>query len=279
MKKILFVLVALMFAAPAWAVVDISMAQVEDGNEVIISITSDEANLVRAYGLDIKLTQNTAVVDSDPDPNILEVTALNPGYWVFPGTIQIDAGGNITNPGSPVAEYGDLTSDTLAGLDSNGVTVELASLYAPVGPSSPNAPVQNGVLLSVKVSDSACITITANVSRAGATGVVMEDPDEVVAVNLPAELCIEVITEQPTCWTPTECAGQPVGDATCDGAVNLADLLALKAAWGQAAPWTAPYCCADFNQSGAVNLGDLLILKANWGSSGLLPATKNQACP
>jgi hypothetical protein len=108
----------------------------------------------------------------------------------------------------------------------------------------------------------------------------MEDPDEVVTVNLPGELCIDVVTVPPTCWdNDGECGGQPLGDATCDGAINLADLLALKAAWGQAAPWTAPYCCADFNQSGAVNLGDLLILKANWGKSGLTPATKNQACP
>jgi len=260
MKKILFVLVALMFAAPAWAVVDISMAQVEDGNEVIISITSDEANLVRAYGLDIKLTQNTAVVDSDPDPNILEVTALNPGYWVFPGTIQIDAGGNITNPGSPVAEYGDLTSDTLAGLDSNGVTVELASLYAPVGPSSPNAPVQNGVLLSVKVSGSACITITANVSRAGATGVVMEDPDEVVAVNLPDPLCIEVITG-PVCWTYP---GFAQGDGSGDCMVNISDLLLVKVSWFKTDPDPAYNPCADFNKDGTVNIQDLLAVKVHW---------------
>lgn len=270
MKKIVFVLVALMCAAPAWAVVDITVAQVGDTNEVIISVTSDEANLIRAYSLDIKLTPN-----GGGDPNILEVTALNPGYWVFPGTIQINAEGQVTNPGSPVGEYGDLPSDTLAGLDSNGVTVELASLYAGDG----NEPVQNGALLSVKVNGDCCITITANVPRAGASGVVMEDPDEVVTVNLPAELCIDVVDVQPTCWVGTECAGQPLGDATCNGAVNLGDLLALKAAWGKAAPWTPPFCCADFNQSGAVNLGDLLILKANWGSSGLLPATNNQSCP
>jgi len=272
MKKILFALVALMFAVPAMADVDISIAQVDDTNEVIISITSTETNLVRAYALDIQLGPNGG--DSN-DPHILEVTALNPGYWVFPGTIQINVDGQVTNPGSPVGEYGDLPSDTLGGIDSNGVTVELASLYAGDG----NEPGQNGALLSVKVSDDACINITANVSRAGASGVVMEDPDEVVVVNLPDELCIDVADEELTCWLGTECAGQPVGDATCDGAVNLGDLLALKAAWGQAAPWTAPYCCADFNQSGAVNLGDLLILKANWGSSGLLPATKNQICP
>jgi subtilisin-like proprotein convertase family protein len=45
-----------------------------------------------------------------------------------------------------------------------------------------------------------------------------------------------------TCWDPAECAGQPSGDATCDGNVNLADLLALKAHFGSCAPWTDPEC-------------------------------------
>jgi hypothetical protein len=82
-----------------------------------------------------------------------------------------------------------------------------------------------------------------------------------------------------TCWDPAECAGQPHGDATCNGWVNLGDLLALKAAWGTSAPWTPPDCCADFNQDGAVNLGDLLALKAGWGSGAHSPSTHSQGCP
>ena len=275
MKKMVFVLAVLMFYFPARADVEITCAQVGDTNEVLISVTSTEPNLIRAFALDIKLTPYAG----SKDPHILEVTALNPGYWVFPGTIRIDPDGNITNPGSPVAEYGDLPSDTLPGLDSNGVTVELASLYAPAIPDSPNAPVQNGPLLSISVSDFCCITFTPNVSRAGPTGVVMENPDEVPVVILPLPLCLGPPPPPPNCWLEYECAGQQLGDATCDGNINLADLLALKAAWGKAAPWTPPYCCSDFNHSDSVNLGDLLILKANWGITGLLPATKNQNCP
>ena len=88
-----------------------------------------------------------------------------------------------------------------------------------------------------------------------------------------------------TCWDPDECAGQPFGDATCDGdvnagAVNLGDLLALKKAWGASGPpWIEPYCCADFNHDGKVNLGDLLILKENWGRTGFTPSTENHMCP
>ena len=90
---------------------------------------------------------------------------------------------------------------------------------------------------------------------------------------------VTIFPFSPTCWYTSECAGQPRGDATCDGSINLADLLALKAAWGKAAPWTPPFCCADFNHDGSVNLGDLLILKTDWNTCCLLPGTGNQDCP
>jgi subtilisin-like proprotein convertase family protein len=82
-----------------------------------------------------------------------------------------------------------------------------------------------------------------------------------------------------TCWDPAECAGQPSGDATCDGNVNLADLFALKAHFGNCAPWTDPECCTDFTQDGCVNLGDLFSLKAGFGTNGYAPSTGNQSCP
>jgi hypothetical protein len=86
--------------------------------------------------------------------------------------------------------------------------------------------------------------------------------------------------DEPTCWdNVTQCAGQTSGDGTCDGNINLADLFALKAYFGTCAPWTAPECCSDYNQSGCVNLGDLFILKAGFGTFGYVPSTGNQNCP
>ncbi|MHC4477483.1 MAG: hypothetical protein ACYTEL_17685 [Planctomycetota bacterium] len=82
-----------------------------------------------------------------------------------------------------------------------------------------------------------------------------------------------------TCWDAAECAGQASGDATCDGSVNLADLFALKFAFGNNAPWTAGDCCADFNHDDSVNLGDLFILKAGFGSSAYSPSRGKQNCP
>jgi hypothetical protein len=274
MKKIVFALVALMFAAPAWAQVSLTCAQVGDTNEVVISFDArGEPNLIRAFGLNIQL---------DNDANILSVGNINPDYYIFPGTIQINT--STTPPtidyGTPVGEVSD-SPDTLPGLDSNGVTLEMGSLYAPTGPGSPNAPDPCGPLLSIYLSKSCCISISGNVARAGSKGVVMEDPAEDPTVN--ATGCCAVIVTDPligTCWSlVNECGGQNQGDATCDGSVNLADLMALKGAWGASAPWTAPKCCADFNQDGSVNLGDLMILKAGWGSGGHTPATGVQACP
>ncbi|MHC4475518.1 MAG: Calx-beta domain-containing protein [Planctomycetota bacterium] len=90
---------------------------------------------------------------------------------------------------------------------------------------------------------------------------------------------IQVCSQDSTCWQPSQCAGQPNGDATCDGSVNLGDLFALKAGFGKCAPWTAPECCADFTQDGCINLSDLFALKAGFGTSGYSPATGNQSCP
>jgi subtilisin-like proprotein convertase family protein len=84
---------------------------------------------------------------------------------------------------------------------------------------------------------------------------------------------------QPTCWDAGECGGQPSGDGTCDGYINLGDLFALKASFGKCAPWTAPECCSDYDQSGCVNLGDLFVLKAGFGTGPYAPSTGNQNCP
>ncbi|NIP33055.1 MAG: hypothetical protein GWN67_25485 [Phycisphaerae bacterium] len=247
MKKILLALVVLVFATPALADVNITATQVGETNEVIISFdATSETNLVRAFGLDITL---------DNDVNIISVTGLSSDYWVYPGTIQIDAQGNITYAGTIVAEVGDLPGDTLPGPpDGNGVTLECASLYAPVGPGSPNAPAKSGDICSIIVSDDTCLSISANVSRAGPTGVVMENPDEVVTVNYPAS-CIVIDVNipddecmkdtapeypeweawgKPLCWCYSrQCRGDADGIKTGPFWVAIPDLNMFRAAFNK----------------------------------------------
>jgi hypothetical protein len=272
MKKIIFALVMLLLASPAFAAVNITCAPGSEPNEVIISYDArTETELPRAFALDIQC---------DNDSNILEVTGLSADYIIYPGSIQIDAGGNVTDYGSIVCSSS--YPGTLPGLDSNAVTIECGSLYAPAG-SPANAPDPCGLLLSIKVetvNPITCLNISGNVVRAGSGGVVLEDPALSPSVTFPAPgRCCVSGGPPPNCTQATQCAGHSVGDATCDGSVNLGDLLALKAAWGATTPWTDPECCAHFDNSGAVNLGDLLALKGGWGSVGHTPSTLNQTCP
>jgi hypothetical protein len=296
MKKIVFALMILLFSTPAWAVVNITAAQVGETNEVIISweATIDEPNYIRAFGIDVTLSN---------DANILEVVGLSADYWVHPGTIQIDAQGEITYDGTIAAEYADLPSDTLEGPpDGNGVTLEAGSLYYPVGPGSVNAPALSGDLASLRISKSCLVCLSANVSRAGPDGVVMEDPDQPVTVNYPAE-CLNFVFEKDECY-PEEMAdygewkavGEPPswcylrqcrGDADNDleGSpftgyyyVGINDLTAMINAWKVLEPPNGPgvtidQLAADFShsQEGSpftgyyrVGIADLTILINNW---------------
>jgi hypothetical protein len=104
-------------------------------------------------------------------------------------------------------------------------------------------------------------------------------PDATYSAGGPYEVFGGFWAYKPTCWSAAECEGQPSGDATCDGSVNLADLFALKAHFGKCAPWTPPECCADFTQDWCINLADLFALKAGFGASGYVPSTGSQGCP
>jgi len=281
MRRIEFAaLITLIAAVPAWADVYITATQVGDTNEVIISFASDEANLIRAFAFDIRL---------DNDANIVEVTGISDDYYIYPGTIQIDASGNVIDYGTALAEYSDLPSGTLTGLDSNGVTIEMASLYSPVGPGSPNAPAQSGDLLSIIVDADTCLTISANVARAGSTGVVMENPDEVVTVNYPVQ-CIEVnfpkcigecvklnapfyhdweVWEKPACWCyARQCRGDINGTFFLGKPVTGADLIIFKSAFNKTDAELALVpngICADLNHTSflgkRVTGADLIIFK------------------
>lgn len=53
------------------------------------------------------------------------------------------------------------------------------------------------------------------------------------------------------------------GDISGDGTVDIQDLVAVLAAWGDCA---GPDCAADLDGSGAVDLLDLLVILANWST-------------
>jgi hypothetical protein len=55
-----------------------------------------------------------------------------------------------------------------------------------------------------------------------------------------------------------------LGDVNADGVVNIDDLLAVIAAWGDC-PKPPVQCAADMNGDDSVNIDDLLLVIANWG--------------
>jgi hypothetical protein len=175
MKKIIFFSVVLfLLVAPAWAAqVVIRCAQVGETNEVTISYDINTVpGKIRAFGLNVT-TDKGVINDADK---------FNTHYWVYPGQIDINATtGVVDDNGVPICDPCDLPGGTtLPGLGTNGVSIEMGSLYV----GGPNAPPNSGTLLSIYInSPGDCNVIPAgNVARAGTPGVVMEDPDQVVSV-------------------------------------------------------------------------------------------------
>ena len=248
MKKTLLVLAVLLLAVPAGAAVNI-WCTVDACEVTVYYDANDEPNLVRAYALDIFLDNDTNIV-SVSNYHVGDSTSSGKGYGIFPGGFgRLDE----TDPGfplwadpvyTPVAYKSDYPSDTLAGLDSNGISVEMGSLYYPVtGVASPNAPPKAGVLLQFLADEAVgTVTIRENATRAG---VVMENPDQAVDVNC------------------TACSGEcfPSGYTTYNDWVTL----------GRPDCWCAPYQC-DGDADGATETlkkyriysGDAAVISANW---------------
>jgi hypothetical protein len=267
MKKTMFALAVLMLTAPALASVDITCSAGPGPNDLTISFNNSEGDLVRAIALDVTLDTGEAT--------ICDVNCVNGDYIIYPGSISID------EDTGEVLDYGTCACDssyagTLGGIDTNGVTIEMGSLYAEGEP----APAQSGDLVILTLCG--CVTGgTANVSIAENVirgGVVMEDPALSPAVNLSGCSVSLPNCYVPTCWEAQDCPGQPLGDATCDGSVNIMDVLKVKTSWLQTYPAAGYNCCADFDHNCSVNIMDILKVKANWLATGL-GGTGCQDCP
>lgn len=271
MRKLCFLLTALLLTAPALAGVDVNCSAA--ANVVTISyVASDDANLPRAFGLDITV---------DGGATFTGLTDLSEDFWVHPGTIDI-VDGNVIDEGTPLASG----TGAKPGLGSNGITIEMGSLYAsgdPCDPCHPNPPPLSGDLVSVTLSGSGTVhvTITGNAARGN---VVLETVAEAdVDYGAGCDVTFDcfpgsdpkyaqwVTQHKPKSWC---CAAQWLGDATGDGKVTVLDLYAVKKAWGKTfatGPWGTGLgqynCAADFNHSGNVTVLDLYIVKNHWGQT------------
>ena len=308
MRKVLYVLAALLITTPAMAVpnVDITCTP-QPGGWVTIgyNVTGGPPKL-RAVALEVS-TDVGAIVEIrgykegesfyDAGPPIVD----NRGFGIFPGSI------GLADPEHPVwgdpVSPNDLPGAVGTGIGTQKVILELGSLY--VGPG--NAPLDTGVLCELRISNSttaspATITVVEETTHRG--GVVLEDPQVTPTVSISSPACSPVwdytgpdTTEwnnvgNPAAWdAPNQCYGdasasdEQIGRTWYHVATN--DLPYLVAGWKQygfdgvpgrpATPAEAPWICADFDHAAEligrtwhrVAYDDAAVLIANWKSTTL----------
>jgi hypothetical protein len=236
MKNIMLVLAVCLLAAPALAAVTIECNQV-DVNTVEVSYdAAGEPNLVRAVALDITV---------DNGQTITGVNDIDPNYYIHPGSFSYDAGtGEVS--GSLVCDPG--YPETLPGLDSNGITIEMGSLYV----GAPNAPADQGVLFTFTVSGDCNVSVAENAIRGGA---VMENPDATPTVNL--------IGCQVGPWAVgCQCWGDVSGDNQVSGTdlSMIVGYLHPAYAPGYTAPVIPGMECADVSGDNSISGTDLSMI-------------------
>jgi hypothetical protein len=274
MRKLCFVLTALLLTASAFADVTVICEQVPDTNQVLVRyVASDDANKPRAFGMDI-------TVDSGQTIDTIVSGSPSDYFWVYPGTIDInDTTGKIDAPGTLVAPSGYQTA--LGGLGTGGITVEMGSLYDPCDTEHPTGPSNAEDLFKFTVSGDCNVTIAGNSARGN---VVLETTEPADAnyepgcqVILPSGKCLVVgqvvggVMISQAMYNRWVTLGEPNswcydchyrGDINGDGIISTGDLLGLSgppaiAGWNSA--WSTGYNPqSDTNNDGIISTGDLL---------------------
>jgi len=217
MKKIIAALVVLAIAIPAFGV-SFSITQIS-GSEARISYSgASEANPVRGFGIDVTVDSNA----------IVDYNNTSADYPIFPGSVQVDAAGNISSYGTPIGRDSD-HPDTQEGLDSGGVTLEMASLYETTPPAT------SGDLLDLEVDGDCNMSMAGNAARGevvledGSTGTTYPAPVRIWYSTLDAAEYQKWLT-----WGGGNPANAPAnwrnwcwkcGDVTGDGLVTPGDVL------------------------------------------------------
>lgn len=286
MKKLIFVLILALFTSPVWADVSILVTDLGEGKA---AIDYSGTELVRAFALDILV--DTGTIESISD---FAVGDDNNGYGIFPANfsryITVDSTtGEVSDWAiegyNPVADADD--PGALGGLGTNGITIEMGSLY------DTQAPPLEGRLCVISCSEACNVTVSPNATRGN---VVLEDATEaVVDLSAATEIPIGAVgavgtlstrssewlsVGQPACWlNARHCHGD--ADGKSQGAekywVSTNDLDILIAAWNKTYAEIGgqtingvPLICADFDHAAQgsnqfrVSTNDLDILIANW---------------
>ena len=184
LKKVLCLLVIFLSASFSFGTVIISCQDL--GNHIVqLSYdASSESSLVRAFALNIYASDGVFLAIGNYHTG--ESTASNPGYGIYPATINIGPDGTVIDFGDPLADPMDPGSS--GGIGTNGITLEFGSGYY----DDENAPLASGVLCTFTVSEDCTISLAEEDTYRG--GVVLEDGTQVQAVCYGCEVIPEPAT-------------------------------------------------------------------------------------
>jgi len=168
MKKCLAVLNLCLVVASARPAVTVF---VQDTNgAVAIKYQCTAGELVRSFALDVRVDkgQFTGITNFFRG----ESKAGAQGYGIFPASfrdhITVSSGTNANwdvTDYTPLAVVADRPGDTLPGLNSGGVTLELCGLWDASAPAT--FPPAAGTLCILQISEAANVSLAANASRGG----------------------------------------------------------------------------------------------------------------
>jgi len=284
MRKTILVLMLLAFAVDAWAGLAVTCTKSGTATCVVsYNGALPDPNRPRAFALDVKVSGTTTISN---------VSVTNTDYYIYPGSIVIDANGNVTNWGTAVQD---------ANYSAGIMTIEMGSLYATNDANHKSAPPASGTLFSFDVSGSTTVTISKNSARGGVVkengGSDLSDPVCTCAITIVTE-CFDsghadystwIGMGSPSCWcNKYQCNGDADGLEQGDSKtgyfhVSYADLGILTGSWKKTSGQAGYNICADFNRAQQgdsktgyfrVSYADLGILTTYWKKThSLMPDT------
>lgn len=172
-SRAIFVVVAaamlLLFIQPTIATVIVSCQDLGNGVAEFSYDASGETDFIRAFALDITV-DSYATIESIFDCSLV--------YGIYPSSIVI-VDGEVFDNGNPVcdADY----PDTLPGLGTYGITVEMGCLFN----SLEEVPPVSGSLFKIAIDWHGASAVNVNISENGVRGgITMSDPEYNAIVNL-----------------------------------------------------------------------------------------------
>lgn len=156
--------------ATAWGRAEVRVSVLDQGGMASIAYLCTYGEVVRAFALDVQVDRGEILAVS----NFFVGPSLpgSPGYGIFPASYRdflVLEGGNVPqwdSPGyTPLAVTSDAPSQTLPGLGSSGITLELGAVWDPYRADA--APGPNGILCMLVLSQPAQVSISANNFRGG----------------------------------------------------------------------------------------------------------------